>query len=111
MKAEQQRTRLLLWIAGLGATLLVLGVAAIALMWEDRPEKETKPRPMVINIGGMISDAPNPGELVWNIEDRPALLSEYTQVIRTAADDDEISELLIHIEGIGMGWAPPSETP
>ncbi len=109
MKAEQQRTRLLLWIAGLGATLLVLGVVAIALMWEDRPAKETPPRPMVLTLGGAIADAPNPGEFVWNVEDRPAVLTEYTEVIRAAGQDDEISELLIQIEPVGMGWASLQE--
>jgi len=103
-------TRLLLWTSVLGLFLVVLaGVAAVLLVnYRDIPALGD-PVPLIVRLEGEIPDGPGSGGFVLDPQDQPALLTEYTQVLRAAAQDANISELVLDIHPLAIGWGRTQE--
>lgn len=103
-------TRLLLWISGLGFLLMVLSIVAVLLLmrYEDLPVSGD-PVALKIRLEGYIPDGPGSSGLILDERDFPALLTEYTQVIRHAAQDPDVSSLVLDLRPLELGWAGVQE--
>ena len=108
--AMKKSTRLLLWTSILGFLLaIVLAIAVLLIVSFDGGLPTSGPRTLVLELEGTLPDGPSQGAFILDEADFPPLLTELTQVITAAADDEDIDGLYIELQPIGLGLAGVQE--
>jgi protease IV len=108
--AMKKSTRLLLWTSILGFLLaIVMAIAVILIVSFEGGLPTSGPRTLVLELEGAVPDGPTQGAFILDEADFPPLLTELTQVIRTAADDEDIDGLYMELRPVGLGLASVQE--
>jgi protease-4 len=107
--AKTKSTRLLLWLAGIGALIMVAATVAIVLLLQDGAPGFDDEQWLHLRLSPMLSDAPGNEGMLMDPADMPPLTSELSAAIQYAATDTSVSGLLIEMTPIGVGWAGTQE--
>ncbi|MFT5682469.1 MAG: protease-4 [Myxococcota bacterium] len=107
--AKTKSTRLLLWLAGIGALIMVAATVAVVLLLQDGTPGFDEEQWLHVRFSSMISDAPGNEGMLMDPADMPPLTSELSAAIVYAATDDSVTGLLIEATPIGIGWAGTQE--
>ncbi len=108
--AMKKSTRLLLWTSILGFLLAIaMAIAVLLIVSFEGGLPTSGPATLVLELEGSLPDGPVQGAFILDEADFPPLLTELTQVIRTAADDEDIDGLYIELAPIGLGLAGVQE--
>ncbi len=108
--AMKKSTRLLVWTSILGFLLAIaMAIAVLLIISFDGGLPTSGPRTLVLELEGSLPDGPSQGAFVFDEADFPPLLTELSQVIRTAAQDEDIDGLYIELRPIGLGLAGVQE--
>ncbi len=108
--AMKKSTRLLLWTSILGFLLAIaMAIAVLLIVSYDGGLPTSGPRTLVLELEGELPDAPSQGAFILDEADFPPLLTELTQVIRAAAEDEDIDGIYIELQPIGLGLAGVQE--
>jgi protease-4 len=105
----QTSVRLLLWISILGAVLFTATLLAVFFVTRHLDSERSEARALVLHLHGEIADGPGQGAFVLDPRDLPPLLTEYADVIRTAAVDPDIDTLVLRLDPVDIGWAGVQE--
>ncbi len=106
----KKSTRLLLWISALGFMLFLVSMVAVVLLVSyEGGLPGGEPRTLVFELEGEIPDGPIQGAFILDEADFPPLLTELSQAIRKAADDEQVSDLYLHIRPVSIGLAGVQE--
>ncbi len=106
----KKSTRLLLWISILGFMLFLASTIAVVLIVSfEGGLPSGEPKTLVLEIDGHLPDGPVQGGFILDEADFPPLLTETTQAIRMAADDEEIQGLYMEIRPVSAGLATVQE--
>ncbi len=108
--AKKGGTRLLLWVAAIGLVVMLAAVVGVAILMQDGgdPLADNSGRWLYVTLEGA-TDSPVTGGILDDPSDLPPLSTELTQLIRDAADDDEIPGIVLAVEGSSVGWAQVQE--
>ncbi len=91
-------------------TLLVITLGAIALslaLHNRHPMRVTSgPRVLVFDVPYMVDEGPPPPGSTFDFlrRERPTF-HELLFTVRNAAEDHDVSALVLHVDGLGWGWA------
>jgi protease-4 len=108
--AMKKSTRLLLWTSILGFLLAIaLAIAVILIVSYEGGLPTSGPRTLVLELEGELPDGPSQGAFILDEADFPPLLTELTQVLRTAAEDEDIDGLYIELRPVALGLASVQE--
>ncbi|MFH1465345.1 MAG: signal peptide peptidase SppA [Pseudomonadota bacterium] len=110
MSPMKKSTRLLIWTALLGFLLFMISALAVVLLFSfDGGLPGGEPRTLLVKLGGELPDGPAQGAFILDEADFPPLLTEVSEAIRQAADDDDIAGIYMELEPVGLGLAGVQE--
>jgi protease-4 len=110
MTPMKKSTRLLLWTALLGFLLFMISVLAVVLLFSfDGSLPGAEPRTLLVKLGGDLPDGPPQGAFILDETDFPPLLTEVSEAIRQAADDDDVAGIYLEIQPVALGLAGVQE--
>ena len=102
--------RLVLWLLGFVVFISVLTTGAVILLLDSNPVVlNTESQALHIRISPNMTEAPGNEGLLIDPADLPPLTTEVAAAIRVAAQDEQISELFIEIDGLNIGWGQAEE--
>ncbi len=108
--AMKKSTRLLLWTSILGFLLaIVMAIAVLLIVSFDGGLPTSGPSTLVLELEGQLPDGPIQGGFILDEADFPPLLTEMSQMIRMAADDEDIDGMYIELAPLGIGLAGVQE--
>jgi len=107
--AKTKSTRLLLWLAGIGALIMVAATVAVVLLLQDGTPGFDEDQWLHVRFSPMLTDAPGSEGMLVDPADLPPLTSELSAALEHAATDDSVTGLLIDLAPIGIGWAGTQE--
>ncbi|MDG1482990.1 MAG: signal peptide peptidase SppA [Myxococcota bacterium] len=107
--AKTKSTRLLLWLAGIGALIMVAATVAVVLLLQDGTPGFDEDQWLHVRFSPMLTDAPGNEGMLVDPADLPPLTSELSAALEHAATDDSVTGLLIDLAPIGIGWAGTQE--
>jgi protease-4 len=108
--AMKKSTRLLIWTSILGFLLAIaFAIAVLLLVSFDGGLPSSGPRTLVLELEGELPDGPIQGAFIFDEADFPPLLTELSQVIRHAAEDEDIDGIYMELRPMGIGLAGVQE--
>jgi protease-4 len=107
--AEKSKTRLILWVAGLGIIVMATALIALFILVSDRPAIKGEENLLKLRLQGAIADGPTEGNWFINAQEIPMRVPDVALMLHTAAKDDRVSGLFLHLEGLQLSFAGAQE--
>jgi len=102
--------KLVLWLLAFVVFISVVTTVAVVMLLDTKPVVlNTEAQALHIRISPSMTEAPGNEGLLVDPADLPPLTTELTAALRSAGDDESVAELLIEIDGIGVGWGQAEE--
>jgi len=102
--------RLVLWLLGFVVLISALTTAGVVLLLDSNPVTlNTEAQTLHLRLRPGMTEAPGNEGLVMDPAELPPLTSEVSHAIRSAITDDGISEILVEIDGLNIGWGQAEE--
>lgn len=107
--AEKSKTRLILWVAGLGILVMATALIALFILVSDRPVLKGEENLLKLRLQGAMSDGPTEGNWYMTVDEVPMRVPDVALLLHTAAKDERVSGLLLHLEGPQLSFAGAQE--
>jgi protease-4 len=107
--AEKSKTRLILWIAGLGVLVMTTTLVALLVLISDRPSIEGEDNMLKLRLQGAIADGPTEGSMYMSATEIPLRVPDLALLLHTAAQDERVNGLFLHLENPQLSFAGAQE--
>lgn len=108
--AVKKSTRLLLWIAAVGALIAVaVGVGIVLLIWDRPTNLAGEPAWLELRLRGPLEDGPMPDAFTWDPEEVTLTTHEVAAALHRAAGDEDVTGLLLELDNPSLSMAAAQE--
>jgi protease-4 len=107
--AEKSKTRLILWIAGLGVLVMTTTLVALLVLISDKPSIKGEDNLLKLRLQGAIADGPTEGSMYMSATEIPLRVPDLALLLHTAAQDERVNGLFLHLENPRLSFAGAQE--
>jgi protease IV len=107
--AEKSKTRLILWVAGLGVLVMTTTLIALLVLISDRPTIKGEDNLLKLRLQGAIADGPTEGSLYMSAAEIPLRVPDIALLLHTASQDERVNGLFLHLENPSLSFAGAQE--